>query len=998
MDKRKRLSRGDVLSFPGMTCCIEETIGFGSNAIVYRGWYRDRLQEQERHQVLIKELFPYDPEGGIWRGEDGSLHIEEGEALALYLLHRESFEAGNRIHLRLLESCPEDMGANLNSFAYRNTLYTILGYSGGRTLEAELAKAGLPDLRRCVQLMLMLLDALAAFHDSGYLHLDISPDNVLILGQGTRERVLLIDYNSATPMDACERSYLSCKEGYSAPELQSALEDLDAIGAASDLYSVAAVFYRCLMGRAMTLEESIRSVPPDAADSPCLKDMPQTVAAQVKFILRKGLDILAEDRFQTIGEMRTAFEELMDRIDCVGVTHWALWESGRRSMQALVAENPSLRYIKDEEGLYPIRLEREGQSIPMQDYLEEMMSPQGTSRLILSAGGMGKTTLLMRTALMYGRRYLPGQPAAFYISLSGWREGNTQYIRSRMLASLRFKPGSNTFDSALHELEQLLGRTIAGKKALPAVLLLLDGLNEVRGDIAPLIQEIHQLDGMAGVRILATSRSELPALQMDTSRMFSLTREDVTRAAAKQGVLLPKSEDMLRLMKTPLILSIYLKASMGSQQMDIKSQDDLMRAYLQSLQMKEVQRLPEHSPQRWQLEAALGYVLPAIAAAMMAAKRPPADEALLKVVERCHRVLSSRLLQQAFPQWIGRSREILGETQSAEAWYGLMVHDLLWQRLGLLTRDEAGGYSVFHQTVAEYLERQNRENEVRIRKRRRTRTALAALASSLALAAGFGVYAACFMVTPYAEAEVEYVLSEGRKIYDWFMQSHAEVQALLACTDQDAEAFEAQYERTRGILRGYGRLDDGTWHRDAPTLYPSGDEMKSDAMQIYRIAIQERKVVSWSGEALDGEGILALYSHFWDRQRYYTEIFLPELKAWYYDSGSDHEKKASWMMSSPGQYLEAAQEMVRCDALLCELLYRIYLSGHMDNADLAKLVAQLDDALDRATLSEIREDADKAGTSRVSLETALRHAEEARGAWNNLMSEYRNIQQRIRRL
>ena len=49
MDYRKALTAGNVLDFPGMSCTIETEIGRGSNAIVYRGSYPDRLnREPER--------------------------------------------------------------------------------------------------------------------------------------------------------------------------------------------------------------------------------------------------------------------------------------------------------------------------------------------------------------------------------------------------------------------------------------------------------------------------------------------------------------------------------------------------------------------------------------------------------------------------------------------------------------------------------------------------------------------------------------------------------------------------------------------------------------------------------------------------------------------------------------------------------------------------------------------------------------------------------------
>ena len=245
MDQRLPLKPHTQICFEGTAYRIEEVIGQGSNAIVYKGWYADRLNPEQRHYVLIKELFPYHPQGEIYRDADNTIVVTP-DARAHWDVHKESFLAGNEVHLRLLKDHPDMVGDNLNSFRTNGTLYSILGYSGGRSLQNALNAAG-HDLRWYARMMQRLLDALEAFHKSGYLHLDISPDNIMLVGTGENERIFLIDFNSVYAMGSQTRMYLSRKAGYSAPEVE--LGDCDGIGMPSDLYSVAAVFYRCLMGR-----------------------------------------------------------------------------------------------------------------------------------------------------------------------------------------------------------------------------------------------------------------------------------------------------------------------------------------------------------------------------------------------------------------------------------------------------------------------------------------------------------------------------------------------------------------------------------------------------------------------------------------------------------------------------------------------------------------------------------------------------------------------------
>ena len=87
MDHRTPLKLHTVLAFEGMPCHIEEVIGQGSNAIVYKGWYQDSLNRELRHHVLVKELFPFHPQKKIYRSEDNRIVIEP-EAEELWETHK----------------------------------------------------------------------------------------------------------------------------------------------------------------------------------------------------------------------------------------------------------------------------------------------------------------------------------------------------------------------------------------------------------------------------------------------------------------------------------------------------------------------------------------------------------------------------------------------------------------------------------------------------------------------------------------------------------------------------------------------------------------------------------------------------------------------------------------------------------------------------------------------------------------------------------------------
>ena len=244
MDTRIRLDPGTILAFPGMKCTIESFAGQGSNSLVYLGTYPDAEQNSLLHRVLIKELFPYDAKGMIYRDRDSGDILCMPDAKPAQELHRLSFLRANQAHLKLLEHHPSETDGNINTFSLHNTLYSVLGYSGGRSLEKELQNSSGGTLMDHIKRIRGALDALEAFHNENLLHLDVSPDNILLIGEGARERVSLIDFNSVHTIDEIrsgESLYYSAKEGYTPPEIRAG--KMTEIGFATDLFSLTAVFY-----------------------------------------------------------------------------------------------------------------------------------------------------------------------------------------------------------------------------------------------------------------------------------------------------------------------------------------------------------------------------------------------------------------------------------------------------------------------------------------------------------------------------------------------------------------------------------------------------------------------------------------------------------------------------------------------------------------------------------------------------------------------------------
>lgn len=327
MGYRTALQEGTVLPFENMPCRVDTLLERGSNALVYRGHCLQTGSGEA--EVLIRELFPRHPQGEIFRDNTGASQILFQED-TFWHAHKDSFLASVEIHRRRLLDHPVLSGYPLHVFSCNNTFYTVMPLSGSKLLSQAALQPGqtlLVHTRR----ILGLLDALEAYHKCSYLHLNIEPSQILLMDMNGQEQIILM-HNYLLGQESGTRP------GFSAPETENGIPESSDFS--TDLYSVTAVFFYCLMGRALALEELLRSGGPSLKTCQCLSGELYPVRQLVSKIFKQGLHVLPSRRFRSIGQMRKTFLELQNRILHQGITHWSLWEYGRKTAEEWAAELP----------------------------------------------------------------------------------------------------------------------------------------------------------------------------------------------------------------------------------------------------------------------------------------------------------------------------------------------------------------------------------------------------------------------------------------------------------------------------------------------------------------------------------------------------------------------------------------------------------------------------------------------------------------------------------
>ena len=665
MDDRRPLPPEHRLCLGGTTYRIVSHLGRGANALAYRAVYADAALPDQLHPVLLRELFPWRPEGGIRRGEAGGLAVDP-QARDFFDLHRESFLRGDRVHLEMRRARAGKVPVNLNTYPAGNTLYTVQEDSAGETLQAVLDRGGPMDPVKLCRWLTALLYSLRAFHEEGLLHLDVSPDNILLLpldrgrSEAARE-VLLIDYNSAWSRRELERReelFLSLKEPWSAPEVR--LRDLDRVGPASDLYSVCAVFLACLLCRTPEPGDLGRRGPA-LGNAPALTGAPATAFHQAGAILRRGLKAPPGQRYQSADELIAALAELEQRLTGGGVTPAALWEASARQLRALPVSAP--------EDPAPERAA----------FLQSL--EEGGSCLLTGEAGVGKTWTLQALWRRGLAAYRPRDPIPVYLPLYGY-DGREGYLHRAILSLLRL-PAGEGWTRANHALARLLTDGDA------PVLLLLDGVDEAAGDLKPLCRELRGLLAKGGVRAVAAARRSVPQLGLPERTVPPLGRSEVLALLSARDLPAPQGEDALALLQNPAFLALY-RPQAGPDA--LRDGAGLLDAYLRDL----VSACRETDGEEAGVRAAFAVeVLLPLLAAGMGEKGWLSPSAACRRVEDCFALLRRRSARRAFPRYLGQTQVLLGDAADGEAWFGAMVRALLAGRLALLWQDGQGNYHLF---------------------------------------------------------------------------------------------------------------------------------------------------------------------------------------------------------------------------------------------------------------------------------------------------------------
>lgn len=269
---------------------IGRVIGVGGFGITYIGWDLN-LQTY----IAIKEYFPDSiASRDTGTSPDATQVVPNDSKVDVYNkgLKRYVEEAQNVSKFYNLQGI-----VSVKDFFYENgTAYIVMEYINGINLKEFLNNSGgRLDENTVLALMKPVLESLFQIHNAGLIHRDISPDNIMVNGDG---KIKLIDFGSARGESAeTDKTYtVILKHGYAPSEQYYAKGNQ---GPWTDIYSICATMYKMLTGKvppnSIERMENDTYVPPSAWGI--------SVSQRTEAVMAKGLAVKASDRYQNIGDM-----------------------------------------------------------------------------------------------------------------------------------------------------------------------------------------------------------------------------------------------------------------------------------------------------------------------------------------------------------------------------------------------------------------------------------------------------------------------------------------------------------------------------------------------------------------------------------------------------------------------------------------------------------------------------------------------------------------------
>ncbi|MFR5602243.1 MAG: protein kinase domain-containing protein [Lachnospiraceae bacterium] len=270
---------------------IGRVLGQGGFGITYLA-----LDTQLEARVAIKEFMPSDI---ATRTDSVTVSVMMEGKTNEFNYGAERFQEEARTLAKFIGH-PNIAGVS-SYFDENDTSYFVMDYIEGISFKSYIANAGgSVSIDEALNVMIPVLRALTAVHQEGFIHRDVTPDNIYISKDGN---VKLLDFGSARYSigDKSKSLDVVLKVGY-APKEQYIRRGRQ--GPYTDVYSCAACLYAAITG--YLPPESLERLEEDTLQP--ISQLGIAIPEYLDKAILKGLAVQPEDRFQSAQEFLDVIE------------------------------------------------------------------------------------------------------------------------------------------------------------------------------------------------------------------------------------------------------------------------------------------------------------------------------------------------------------------------------------------------------------------------------------------------------------------------------------------------------------------------------------------------------------------------------------------------------------------------------------------------------------------------------------------------------------------
>lgn len=289
---------------------IEYKKGEGGSCVAYVVSFYEA--DNILHRGILKEYCPAYL-GDVSRNTDNSIIIPDDQKQRFeYGLKdfRETYRFINN-YIAENEAASNFHPVQLGLYEGNNTLYTLSSYDYGKGYDMMEDDS----IFSLVKLMISVTKAVEMYHNAGFVHCDLKPENIFVLDEVT-ELIKLFDYDSLLSVDDLRKgkvTYIPNPRIYYVPELAG--REVNKIGIATDIFEIGAMFYFRLFGKAPSPKQMEHDSEFDFDEVPLMNGVSPKAKYEIEKLLLNTLQISVRRRYKSTKALLEQLNLILSNLD-----------------------------------------------------------------------------------------------------------------------------------------------------------------------------------------------------------------------------------------------------------------------------------------------------------------------------------------------------------------------------------------------------------------------------------------------------------------------------------------------------------------------------------------------------------------------------------------------------------------------------------------------------------------------------------------------------------